>query len=261
MFDWLNRGGVVTYERKGSGPPLIILPGVMADAIGWLPVANAITLANPVIVINRRGRAPSPDLGADYGVPTEVEDLARLVSSIGKPVHLFGWSYGGLVAIEAAANGIPLRTLTAYEPVSKPFAPQTVKTIQDALAAGDPDRAVEIINCDVSGFDTGYVQALRRTAEWQHLVELALPLGAEMAAINSYEPQFSRYENIGTATTLIVGQQSQGGAPYGTAFERFVKALPQASVHVLPNQGHLAHVVDPRSLADHITKSVCRNLS
>lgn len=245
-------------RRPGCGALLVIVPGVMADAESWLPVADAITASNPVVIVNRRGRTPSPDLGPGYGIPTEIDDLSSLASAIGEPVHLFGWSYGGLIAIEAAAQGLPVLSLTAYEPVSRPFVPEAIDPIRDALVRGDADRAVEIINIDVSGFDADYVKALRQTPAWETLCRLSLPLAEELAAIDRFEPSYEDYGAIDAPISLIIGELNVGHAPYGAAFDRFSSAMPTARVDRLAEQGHLAHVEDPVALARRISEVIAR---
>ncbi|WP_323055385.1 alpha/beta fold hydrolase [Brucella intermedia] len=236
--------------------PLVILPGVMADARAWMPVADAIDLDTPIFIVNRRGRTPSRSIGADYNVAIEVEDLVAVVKSIGGPVHLFGWSYGGLIALEAAAAGLPICSLAVYEPVSRPFAPETVQPIITALSQGNTDHAVEIINCDVSGFDRAYVDVLRRTPVWQELCRLSLPLGSELAAIDRFEPNYASYASINRPVTLILGEQNAGRGPYGTAFERCATAIPDAAIKRLSGEGHLAHISNPAILAQVVVRAI-----
>lgn len=257
-YEPIEYGHLGALRRPGRGAPLVIVPGVMADAESWLPVGDAIAASNPVVIVNRRGRMPSPGLGPDYGIPTEIDDVSSLVSAIGEPVHLFGWSYGGLIAVEAAAQGLPVLSLTAYEPVSRPFVPEAIDPIRSALARGDADRAVEIINIDVSGFDAEYVRALRQTPAWENLCRLSLPLAEELAAIDRFEPSYEDYGAIGAPISLIIGELNVGHAPYGAAFNRFSSAMPTATVDRLAGQGHLAHVEDPVALARYISEVIVR---
>lgn len=261
MYEWNTRNGIATYERKGEGETLIILPGVMADATDWVPVAQTIDLPNPIVIVNRRGRAPSPSLGADYGVATEIADLAGIIGTLEAPVHLFGWSYGGLIAIEAALNRLPLLSLIAYEPVSSPFAPEAITPIRKALQAGDRGEAVTIINRDVSGFDETHLEDLRNQPVWPHLLTMAEPLGDEMAAIDAFRPRYETYAMLGAVTTLIIGALNKDHALYGAAFRRFAQAMPQAHVEIMPGQGHLAHVDDPAALGAHIARALKRSQS
>lgn len=253
----MERGGTTLAAeiRTGRGTPILLVPGVMADAATWRPVVAAIDLPNPVVTLNRRGRSPSGALGADYSVLVEIDDLRHTIDSLGA-VHLVGWSYGALIALEAALGCAAVRSLTAYEPVGTPFAPDAVEHIRGATAAGDLDRAVELVNTDVSGFSEGYVAELRRTPAWPVLRELAGPLGEELAAINAYQPSFKDYGRLEIPVTLILGALNEDVAPYGTAFAPFAAALPHSRLIRLPKQGHLAHVEAPAELAGAIVAAV-----
>ena len=248
----IDNAGLTTLVRDGSGAPLVLVPGVMADAESWLPVVEHIDLPNPVVVVNRRGRTPSAPLGPGYTVRTEIDDLHRLLDDLGAGSHLFGWSYGGLIAVEAATERDDLRSLTLYEPVAAPFAAEHLP----ALRAATPDGAVEIVNRDVSGFSAAYVEELRRDPAWPVLVRLAEPLAEELAALNAHPPAFARYPDLTMPVTLLVGEQSEGRAPYGEPYARFAAALPRARQVRLPGQGHLAHVQAPDLLGKHITGAV-----
>jgi pimeloyl-ACP methyl ester carboxylesterase len=254
----LNRSGdSLTAERRpGSGAPVLIVPGVMADAVTWRPVVDAIDLPNPVVTINRRGRAPSGALGANYSVDVEVADLRYMLDALGEPVHLFGWSYGALIALESALDYDGILSVTAYEPVARPFGMAALAPLRDAVAARDFDRAVELVNTDVSGFSADYVAELRLSPAWPVLRSLAQPLADELAAINDYEPALTRYRQLTVPVTLMLGELNDGKPPYGTAFAPFAAALPQAHVVKLPGQGHLAHAAAPRQLGRAIAAAV-----
>ncbi|MEJ2868405.1 alpha/beta fold hydrolase [Actinomycetospora sp. OC33-EN08] len=93
-------------------------------------------------------------VGHDAPIPASPADLARWVSDIlphvvrtvsahhdGAPVHVVGWSIGGLAALLAAADepGLPIASVTA---IATPFAldvvPERVPVRPLALAAGGP---------------------------------------------------------------------------------------------------------------------------
>lgn len=254
VFD--RAGTTLSHQvRPGTGTPLVLVPGVMADAATWQPVTDAIELPNPVITLNRRGRAPSGAVGAGYSVGVEIADLRHVLDKLGH-AHLFGWSYGALIALEAALDTTQVRSVTAYEPVSRPFAPDVVPQLRGAIAAGDLDQAVTLINTEVSGFSADYVSELRRSPAWRVLRPLAAPLADELGAINSHRPAFGSYRHLDIPVTLLLGALNENRAPYGTAFAPFAAALPQANLVRLPGQGHLAHVETPAALARAITAAV-----
>ncbi|HEX2133653.1 MAG TPA: alpha/beta hydrolase [Actinophytocola sp.] len=253
-----DRDGTVLIAEQwdGDGPPLVIVPGAMSDAQTWRAVVGSLALPNPVIVLNRRGRVPSGPLGAGYSVRTEIDDLHHVLDTLSEDVDLFGWSYGGLIALEVATERRDLRSVVAYEPVSSPFGPDAIEPLRTALDRGDLDHAVEIVNHTVSGFSAEYVAALRENPVWPVLRPLAHPLADELAALNSHRPALSRYRDINAPVTLLLGELNEGRSPYGTAFDAIAHALPQARLIHLPGQGHLAHAEAPDVLAKHLTDAI-----
>ncbi|WP_434612723.1 hypothetical protein [Arthrobacter sp. A5] len=47
---------------------------------------------------------------------TVVEDLRTLVNAVGGTASVYGHSSGGILALEAAAGGVPITKLAVYEP-------------------------------------------------------------------------------------------------------------------------------------------------
>ncbi|GAA4977952.1 alpha/beta fold hydrolase [Actinoplanes utahensis] len=239
--------------RPGHGSPLVIVPGAMADAAGWRHVGAAIERPEPVLILNRRGRAPSSPLGTGYSVETEVLDLLAWLSWLAEPVRLFGWSYGGLIAIEAATRSPAVRQVVAYDPVVSPFGAEAVPELREAVAAGDLDRAIEVVLIRVSRSTPEHAAALRGTPAWAPMRQWVRPAPEELAAINSHTSGPRRWAAISVPVDLVVGEESQQNASYGTVFTAVARLLPKAPVHVLAGQGHLAHVNDPELLGRLIT--------
>lgn len=256
----IDRDGIRLHAlwQAGTGTPLVVAPGVMTDAKGWRRVVVAVDRPEPVLILNRRGRAPSGPLGNNYGVETEVLDLLAWLEWLDEPVRLFGWSYGALVAIEAATRTAAVRHVIAYDPVLRPFGAAAVPTLRAAITAGDLDRAVEVVNLDVSKYSPEHVAALRATPAWASLRLWAAPVAEELAALNAFKPDPERWAALDMPIDLVAGEYSRDGEPYGTAFTAVERMLPGATVHVLPGQGHLAHVEGPEMLG-HLVSGIVAN--
>jgi len=76
---------LVAERRDGDGPPLVVVPGMMADAASWRPVTDHLAAPGPVVVLNRRGRAHSGPLGEGYSVRTEIDDLHHVLDPSASP--------------------------------------------------------------------------------------------------------------------------------------------------------------------------------
>jgi pimeloyl-ACP methyl ester carboxylesterase len=106
-------GTRIAYEQHGEGPPLILIHGGSSPKV-WKPLIPRFDDAYSVIVPHRRGVSHSDD-SSDYSLDRGVGDISAITEAVdGKPT-LFGHSFGGLLAIEAARVA-SIETLIAYEP-------------------------------------------------------------------------------------------------------------------------------------------------
>jgi pimeloyl-ACP methyl ester carboxylesterase len=104
-------------QRWGQGPEVLLVHGgVLNGEMLWSeqrPLAERWTLVVP----DRRGYWPNPAIDReDFAV--DAEDMADLLSQgVGGGMHLVGQSYGGLIALLAAAwRPEAVRSLTVCEP-------------------------------------------------------------------------------------------------------------------------------------------------
>ncbi|MFF3258829.1 alpha/beta fold hydrolase [Streptomyces sp. NPDC002932] len=241
--------GWVTVDVYGDpgAQGLVVVPGVMSDAHTWRHVAGSDDAWPSVAVVNRRGRAPSGALTNSYSLRTEVEDLGVVLDEFDGARTLFGWSYGGLIAL-LAANERPISQVIAYEPVMPPFGRNVLPDLEAAERASDWDRCVEIVNRQVSGFSAAHVDGLRLDPHnWEALRRLSGPLYAELSALNASPPPDTMAQQAGRVD-LIIGRRNCGTAPYGTSFDHVRQHITHAGIHELPGQGHLAHIEAPAEL-------------
>ncbi|MFE3447790.1 alpha/beta fold hydrolase [Nonomuraea sp. NPDC059194] len=108
----------LAFERRGSGPPLILVHGIGHHWQAWLPVLDRLAASRDVIAVDLPGFGDSPPLPA--GTPYTAEALADAVESfcalldVREP-HVAGNSLGGYIALELASRGV-VRTATAISP-------------------------------------------------------------------------------------------------------------------------------------------------
>jgi hypothetical protein len=246
----------VTVDVYGEpdAPGLVVVPGVMSDAHTWRHVAGSVDAWPSVVVVNRRGRAPSGVLANSYSLRTEIEDLGVVLDEFDSARTLFGWSYGGLITL-LAANERPIPQVIAYEPVMRPFGRHALPDLKAAEGTADWDRCVEIVNRQISGFSAAHVDDLRVDPHsWATLRRLSGPLYAELSALNA-EPPPDLMAQQAERADLIIGQRNRGTAPYGTSFDHVRQHVAHAEVHELPGQGHLAHIQAPTELG-HLLNSL-----
>ena len=107
------------YIEQGSGEPIVFVHGAPHDLRAWESVREEIAERYRFIAYTQRyfGTEPWPDEGKNYSIATHADDLAKFITSLNAgPVHLVGWSHGGVVSVTAAVSDPSLvRSLILYE--------------------------------------------------------------------------------------------------------------------------------------------------
>jgi len=108
-------GATIAYQTVGSGPSVIVIPGVLSIAADFEAFANALAANFTVHTIERRGRGRSSPQDAEYCMGTECADVCAL-QAYTQAAYFFGHSYGGRIALESARNNVRVKNVAAYEP-------------------------------------------------------------------------------------------------------------------------------------------------
>jgi pimeloyl-ACP methyl ester carboxylesterase len=105
-------------DRRGSGPPLMLLHALGADRRAWDPVLDRLAAERDVVAVDLPGFGGSPPL--EGGTP-DPPALARAVAAFARDElgldrpHVAGNSLGGWVALELGLAGAA-RSVTAIAP-------------------------------------------------------------------------------------------------------------------------------------------------
>ncbi|MFF9561580.1 alpha/beta fold hydrolase [Streptomyces albus] len=128
-------GTTIAYERSGAGPAVVLVAGAFCDR-GWFDsLAAELAAGFTVYSYDRRGRGDSGDSRA-FSIDAEVEDLRAVVAATGETPLVYGLSSGAALALEAAAQAVPMRKLAVYE------APYMDDDQRDVTAQRDLERLI-----------------------------------------------------------------------------------------------------------------------
>ncbi|WP_406044332.1 alpha/beta fold hydrolase [Micromonospora sp. NBC_00898] len=108
----------VVFERRGAGPPLVLLHGIGHHWAAWSPVLDRLTEAHDVLALDLPGfgRSPVPAAGLPPDMPGLVRGIVELFAALGlERPHVAGNSLGGAIALELAALGA-VASATALSP-------------------------------------------------------------------------------------------------------------------------------------------------
>lgn len=252
-------GTSITFRRRGTGPALVLVGGGLDDGAENEPLAAVLAAEFTVVNYARRGRLPSGDR-VPYAIERELDDIAALAAEIGGPVHVFGASSGGGLALEAAAAGLPVSRLAVYDvpycidDETQRRARQYVARLGPVLAAGRRSDALELF-MDLAGSTPEDIAGARSAPFWPGLEAIAHTLAYDAACMRGFQLPGDRLTAV-SAPTLVIDGGSSAGTDAGTttlphdffarAADAVAAAVTGATRRTLPWQGHVA---DPAVLA------------
>lgn len=245
-------GTRIAYVTVGDGPPVVLVGGALNDHRGrasGLPLAEHLRTRFTVYAYDRRGRGESSDT-APYSVAREIEDLAALVDAAGGAAHVYGMSSGAMLALEAAAVGVPIRTLALYEPpyMLEGEGPRVGDGYRARLAAavaeGRPGDAVELFMTEAVQMPPQAVAHMKGSPFWPHLAAFG-PSLLHDAAITA-NPALPAREHLAKVRARVV-VFAGGASPswFHASLRALVERLPDATYRELAGQ---THDVDPALL-------------
>lgn len=93
------------FTERGSGPPLLLVHGLMVTGEMFEPVIGHFATRHRVIVPDLRGHGRSRGLPPPYTATQLASDLARLLDHLGiDTTAVLGYSQGGLIAQQLALD-------------------------------------------------------------------------------------------------------------------------------------------------------------
>jgi pimeloyl-ACP methyl ester carboxylesterase len=91
------------YVERGSGPALLLVPGIPAIASDWAPLAERLSDSRRVIAYDNRGSGASSVTPAPYTCAQLAADAVALLDELDiERADVFGMSLGGMIAQELA---------------------------------------------------------------------------------------------------------------------------------------------------------------
>ncbi len=232
-------GTEIAVWRSGSGPPLVLVHGAIADHTRWAPVIPALEEHFTVLAMDRRGRGASGD-AESYALEREVEDVVAVVESAGDEVNLLGHSHGGGCALEAALRAEGLRRLVLYEPPLGFLggSPEVVERLEALLAEGRRDEVLTLFLTEVARQPPEAIELMRSLPSWEARLATVHTVPREERVTRDYRWEPDRFRELDVRTLFLLGGDSP--EPFRLASEAAAEALPDCEVVELPGQRHAA---------------------
>lgn len=267
-YDIELHGHPMVYRRVGSGPPVVLVHGMVNSSLHWEKVALALADRYTVIAPDLIGHGDSAGPRGDYSLGAHAARIRDLLAAIGVDhATLVGHSYGGGVAMQFFWQ-FPQRTERLALISSGGLGPDVSPMLRSAALPGASTLLLLVANRRVvtalaaagdrlheRGSSAGvYLQAVSRAARpltgpgarnafLQTLRSVIDGRGQRVAAND-------RLYLLGHAPTptLIVwgGRDNTIPLAHGRAAHR---ALPSSRFEVLEHAAHFPHLEDPAGLA------------
>ncbi len=248
-------GTPIAYWHSGTGTPLLLVHGSVADHLLWGPVLPALERQFRVYTMDRRGCGDSGDAKV-YALEREGEDIAAVIDVIGGAVDVVGHSFGGTCTLEAARLTRNVRRLILYEP-AMPFGlrywpAEFGARMQALLDTGEREQALLLFFRDIVKMSPHEIAGTQALATWPARVAAVHTIARELQSVDSYTFDAERFGRMETPTVLLLGGDSPPSMR--TIAERLHAALPNSQIVVLPGQQHVAMRTAPDVFVQEVVK-------
>jgi pimeloyl-ACP methyl ester carboxylesterase len=226
-------GTPIAWSVEGDGPALVVVNCVMAwrSSTPQPQLPAALARHFTVITYDRRGKGESGTTDP-YAVERECEDLAAVIGAVGVDASVYGFSSGALLALTAAARGVPMTKVVALEPpIGGPDLPDRRPEFTRTLAS-DPRAANEFFMVDVQGIPADVLRTFPPLTSEQ--VAAVPTILHELTMLAEVDPQ-----SLAASASPTLVLHSDHTAPFLVdCAERIHRAVPSSELTVLPGHWH-----------------------
>jgi pimeloyl-ACP methyl ester carboxylesterase len=233
-------GTEIAFDRLGEGAPVVLVSGASTSRAVHASLAELLAADFTVFNYDRRGRGESSDT-PPYAVEREIEDIGAVITAAGGSAAVFGNSSGAVLALHAAAAGLPTTRLALWEPpfMVDPDAPRRqqeyLTKLTELLVAGRRGDAMALFMTTV-GLPEEMIAGMRRAPMWPGLEALAHTLVYDATVMGDSTLPTSLVSSVNVPTLVLTGSDS--GAWADNAAQALTATLPASQHRTLDGQNH-----------------------
>jgi pimeloyl-ACP methyl ester carboxylesterase len=260
-------GHPVIYRTAGSGPPVVLIHGMVNSSHHWREVALRLAEQHTVIAPDLIGHGDSATPRGDYSLGAHAAVIRDLLTAIGVgSATIVGHSLGGGVAMQffwqfpqrverlvlVSSGGLGRDVSPLLRSAALPGASAALRVVAGRRSLAALERVGAVL--DARGSATGvYVRAVLRALrplERSGSREAFLQTLRSVIDLQGQHVSASdRLYLLGPVPTLIVWGERDHTIPlqHGRAAH---EAIPHSRFETLPRAAHFPHLEDPEALAD-----------
>lgn len=268
-FSW--RDDEVRWERRGSGPAVVLCHGTPWSSALWAPIADVLSTDFTVHRWDMTGYGTSTMAdGQDVSLATQAELLVALLAewgldAAGAAPHVVAHDYGGAVSLRAhLLHGARYRSLALVDVVAlAPWGSEFFRLVGDhaeVFARLPPALHEALLRAYVRG---AAARPLAPDDEEMIVRPWLGPRGqaafyrqiaqADERYTDEVEP---RYPEIDVPVAVVWGAED-AWIPVERAHQ-LAALVPGAELHVVPGAGHLIHLDAPEALTGIVQRWLLR---
>jgi pimeloyl-ACP methyl ester carboxylesterase len=218
----------IYYAVYGSGPPVVLLHGGLANADYWGNQVKALMPRRTVIVMDSRGHGRSTRDTRPYGYDLMADDVVGLLDFLQVPkADVVGWSDGGILGLDLAIRHKG-RVGKAFA-----FAANTVPSGVKDDVEKNPTFAAFIARAGDE-----YRAHSSTPKEYDAFVE-------QISKMWASEPNWTDAQLAAIAAPVLVVDGDHDEAIKREHTEYIAATIPHAGLLILPNASHFAFLQDP----------------
>ena len=237
-------GTTVSFDRFGSGPPLVLVHGSFSDHLtNWAMVKPLLEPHFQAHAVARRGRGATTATRG-HTLADESADVVAVIRSIPEPVFLLGHSYGARVALDAATMAPErVRRMVLYEPPQATTTPrQLLEQLLHLARTGRWEEFTTSFFRDVLAVPSEELEALRSSPDWPPIVADARATVEDVRALTEAPFDPAMYQRLDLPVLLQVGSESPRDL---FLTDTLASALSDARITTLEGQAHEAMTTAP----------------
>lgn len=246
------------YEIDGSGPPLVLLAGMLSDSASWTPVVGQLAQSFTVIRPDNRLTGRTTPALSPASPQLYAADTLGLLDHLGiEKTHLLGHSMGGLIAMELnaiAPDRIDTTTLAGISPTRNPRLMAWFDTVM-ALRRDGPKglwlRALLswLMRSEFYADPANLNAAVTAGLAYPH-AQSADQMAAQIAALKAYRPGIAP-KDVTTPTHVILAKEDSF-IPFDSAHAALAE-IENVNFTTLHDAGHSMHWDAPDVFAQAVT--------
>jgi pimeloyl-ACP methyl ester carboxylesterase len=234
-------GASIWYAMFGSGPPVVLLHGGLANSNYWGHQVPVLAQKHQVIVIDSRGHGRSTRDTRPYGYELMASDVLGVLDKLAIPkAAIVGWSDGAIIGLSLAMNH-PGR-------VSRLFA---FAANSDPSGVKDVDKS-PVFQEFIARAEKEYEGLSATPREYKQFVE-------EISGMWAGQPHWTRADlaKITVPTWIVDGDHDEAIERANT--ELMADAIPKAGLLLQPEVSHFSMLQDPAQFTADVVRFLERS--